>query len=121
MNKKSTLEPVEIARIAAAAAQDKKASDIAILDLRGISTFTDFFVICSADSEPQTRAIVAAIEDTLREEHGVRPFAVDGSTVSQWLVMDYMQVTVHVFHKERRDYYALEDLWSDAPRLAMQA
>ena len=88
-----------------------------VLDLREISTFTDFFVICSGTSEPHLKAIAGAIEAGLREDHGVRPAAVDGFPASQWIVLDYMQVIVHVFHQERRDFYSLEDLWSDAPRL----
>lgn len=88
-----------------------------VLDLREISTFTDFFVICSGTSEPHLKAIAGAVESGLRDEHGVRPAAVDGFPASQWIVLDYMQVIVHVFHQERRDFYSLEDLWSDAPRL----
>ncbi len=88
-----------------------------VLDLREISTFTDFFVICSGTSEPHLKAIAGSIEVGLREDHGVRPSAVDGFPTSQWIVLDYMQVIVHVFHTERRDFYSLEDLWSDAPHL----
>ena len=91
-----------------------------VLDLRGISTFTDFFVICSAASEPQLKAIAGEIEGQLKQNHRVRPTAVDGFPTSQWIVLDYMQVIVHVFHAEKRDFYSLEDLWSDAPRLAWQ-
>lgn len=88
-----------------------------VLDLREISTFTDFFVICSASSEPQLKAIAGEIEAQLKQEHGVRPAAVDGFPASQWIVLDYMQVIVHIFHAEKRDFYSLEDLWSDAPRI----
>ena len=91
-----------------------------VLDLRGISTFTDFFVICSAASEPQLKAIAGEIEGQLKQNQRVRPTAVDGFPTSQWIVLDYMQVIVHVFHAEKRDFYSLEDLWSDAPRLAWQ-
>ena len=91
-----------------------------VLDLRGISTFTDFFVVCSAASEPQLKAIAGEIEGQLKQNHRVRPTAVDGFPTSQWIVLDYMQVIVHVFHAEKRDFYSLEDLWSDAPRLAWQ-
>ena len=90
-----------------------------VLDLREISTFTDFFVICSGTSEPHLKAIAGSIEVGLREDHGVRPSAVDGFPTSQWIVLDYMQVIVHVFHHERRDFYSLEDLWSDAPHLTI--
>ena len=90
-----------------------------VLDLREISTFTDFFVICSGTSEPHLKAIAGEIETVLREDHGVRPAAIDGFPTSQWIVLDYLQVIVHVFHQEKRDFYCLEDLWSDAPRLTI--
>jgi len=88
-----------------------------VLDLREISTFTDFFVICSAGSEPQIKAIAGEIEARLKSEHGIGPVAVDGFPVSQWIVLDYLQVVVHIFHRDKRDFYSLEDLWGDAPRL----
>ena len=88
-----------------------------MLDLRGISTFTDFFVICSATSEPQLKAIAGEIETRLREEHQVRPVAIDGFPASQWIVLDYLQVVVHIFHQDKRAFYSLEDLWGDAPRV----
>ena len=88
-----------------------------MLDLRGISTFTDFFVICSASSEPQLKAIAGEIETQLKQEHGVRAVAMDGFPASQWIVLDYLQVVVHIFHREKRAFYSLEDLWGDAPRL----
>jgi ribosome-associated protein len=91
-----------------------------VLDLREISTFTDFFVICSAASEPQLKAIAGEIEVQLKQTQNVRPVAVDGFPASQWIVLDYMQVIVHIFHAEKRAFYALEDLWGDAPRLAWQ-
>jgi ribosome-associated protein len=91
-----------------------------VLDLREISTFTDFFVICSAASEPQLKAIAGEIEARLKEDHKIRAAAVDGFPASQWIVLDYMQVVVHVFHKEKRAFYSLEDLWGDAPRIAWE-
>ena len=87
------------------------------MDLRGISSFTDFFVICSGTSEPQLKAIANEIETPLREQYSLRPVAVDGFPASQWIVLDYLQVIVHVFHQAKRAFYSLEDLWSDAPRL----
>ena len=91
-----------------------------VLDLREISTFTDFFVICSAASEPQLKAIAGEIETRLKEEDQIRPAAVDGFPASQWIVLDYLQVVVHIFHSEKRAFYSLEDLWGDAPRLAWE-
>ena len=91
-----------------------------MLDLRTISTFTDFFVICSATSQPQLKAIANEIETRLREDHAIRPVAIDGFPASQWIVLDYLQVVVHVFHRDKREFYSLEDLWSDAPLLDWQ-
>jgi ribosome-associated protein len=84
------------------------------LDLRTISTFTDFFVICSATSEPQLKAIANEVETQLREDHAIRPVAIDGLPGSQWVVLDYLQVVVHIFHQDKRAFYSLEDLWGDA-------
>ena len=92
-----------------------------MLDLRGISSFTDFFVICSGTSESQLKAIANEIETRLREDHALRPVAVDGFPASQWIVLDYLQVVVHIFHQDKRSFYSLEDLWGDAPRLEWQA
>jgi ribosome-associated protein len=77
-------------------------------------------VICSAASEPQLKAIAGEIEGRLKEEHKIRAAAVDGFPASQWIVLDYLQVVVHVFHREKRAFYSLEDLWGDAPRLAWE-
>jgi ribosome-associated protein len=85
------------------------------LDLREISTFTDFFVICSATSEPQLKAIANEVETRLRKDHAIRPVTIDGFPRSQWIVLDYLQVVVHVFHRDKRAFYSLQDLWGDAP------
>ena len=85
------------------------------MDLRTISTFTDFFVICSATSEPQLKAIANEVETRLRQDHAARPVAIDGFPASQWIVLDYLQVVLHVFHRDKRAFYSLEDLWGDAP------
>ncbi len=92
-----------------------------ILDLAGISSFTDFFVICSATSEPQLKAIANEIEMRLKEDHGLRASAVDGFPASQWIVLDYLEVVIHIFHRDKRGFYSLEDLWGDAPRVAWEA
>jgi ribosome-associated protein len=109
----------QLARACAAAADDKKAEDIVILDLRGISSFTDFFVICSGTSEPQLKAIASGIREMARETRNKRPLSEDGFPASQWVVLDYGDVIIHLFHAARRAHYSLEDLWGDAPRLAL--
>jgi ribosome-associated protein len=92
-----------------------------VLDLCGISSFTDFFVICSGTSEPQLKAIAGEIETRLREDHSIRAVAIDGFPASQWIVLDYLQVVTHIFHRDKRAFYSLEDLWGDAPRMHWQA
>jgi ribosome-associated protein len=103
------------------AALDKKAEDLVILDLRGLSSFTDFFIVASGNSEPHLKAVAQGVEEKLREHHQVRPSRVDGFPTSQWVVMDYGDVLVHLFHQTKRSLYALEDLWGDAPRLPLNA
>jgi ribosome-associated protein len=89
--------------------------------LRGLSSFTDFFVVCTGASEPQLKAIVNDLEDRLKEEHKTRPLNIDGFPLSQWIVADYGSVVVHIFHKTKREIYRLEDLWNDAPRLKLKS
>jgi ribosome-associated protein len=91
-----------------------------VLDLREISTFTDYFVICSGTSEPHLKAIASEVETWLKQDHGIRATAIDGFPASHWIVLDYLQVIVHVFHHEKRAFYSLEDLWGDAPRLVWE-
>jgi len=74
-------------------------------------------VICSGGSEPQLKAIANEIETRLREDYSIRAAAIDGFPASQWIVLDYLQVVAHVFHRDKREFYSLEDLWGDAPRL----
>lgn len=98
-------------------ADDKKAEDIVILDVREVSSVTDYFVIASGTSEPHLRAIVDEIRDRLRERHELRPRAVDGTLQTAWVVLDYFDVIVHVMRQDLRDHYDLETLWGDAPRV----
>jgi ribosome-associated protein len=88
--------------------------------VRGIVSFTDIFVICSGASEPHLKAIAGEIEDRLKKDHGVRPHGVDGYPMSQWVVLDYSDVIVHIFHEQKRMFYSLEDLWGDAKRLKLE-
>jgi ribosome-associated protein len=107
----------ELARLCVKLAEDKKAENIVVLDLRGISSFTDFFVVCSGTSEPHLKAINTGIREGLREHSQISPLNSEGTVASQWLVMDYSDVLVHIFLEKKREFYALENLWSDAPRL----
>ena len=109
---------LDLARQCVWAAQEKKALDPIILDLRNISTITDYLVICSAQSEPQIKAIANGVEQALKEGAGRYPLAVDGFPTSQWIVIDYGDVMLHIFHEQKRGVYALEDLWSDAPQVS---
>lgn len=108
------LDGREFAIRCAHAVADKKAGDIVILDLRGISTFTDYFVICSGTSEPQIKALGSTVRELGREAGGRKPLNEDGFPASQWVAVDFGDVIVHVFHTDRRDFYDLESLWKDA-------
>jgi ribosome-associated protein len=98
-------------------ADNKKAEDIAILDVRELSSVTDYFVIASGTSEPHLRAIVDEISDKLRADHHLRPKAIDGTLQAAWIVLDYFDVIVHVMRADVRDRYDLETLWGDAKRI----
>ena len=98
-------------------ADNKKAEDIVILDVHELSSVTDYFVIVSGTSEPHLRAIVDEITDKLRNEHHLRPRAVDGTLHTAWIVLDYFDVIVHVMRQDVRERYDLETLWGDAPRV----
>jgi ribosome-associated protein len=113
------MEGIEKARLCAKYAGDKKAEGIVIMDARGVSPITDYFVICTASSSPHLRAVRDEIADRLHEEHRIKPLVSDGSFESQWLILHYGDVMVHVMQDEKRGYYALEDLWGDAPRVKL--
>jgi len=102
-----------LARRAAELSLEKKGEDVKILDLRGLTSITDFFVIITADSERKARAITDHIIDELKED-GERPMHVEGFDAPHWILIDYVDVVVHVFQPEERRFYDLESLWSDA-------
>src|SRR5271169_5758575 len=102
-------------------ADNKKAEDIVILDVRKLSSVTDYFVIASGTSEPHLRAILEEITDQLREGHGLRPRAVDGTTRTAWVVLDFFDVIVHVMRADVRARYDLEGLWGDAAKVKSKA
>lgn len=112
-----SLSGLDLAQKCVQIALDKKALDPVILDLQAVSSICDYMVICSAQSEPQIKAVVNEIEKTVKELYGRHPIAVDGFPTSQWVVVDYGDVMLHIFHEAKRGVYALEDLWSDAPQV----
>ena len=101
-------------------ADNRKAEDLVVLDVRKISSITDYFVIASGTSEPHLRAISEEIMDKLEAEHDLKPRAVDGSLAGGWLVMDFFDVIVHVMRADVRSHYDLEGLWGDAPRVRVR-
>ncbi len=100
---------------AAELALERKALDVVVLDLRGISTATDYFVIASGTSDVQVKAIADHVVDELKKE-SVRPSSVEGLNSGRWVLIDYIDFVVHVFHPQARDFYQLENLWGDAAR-----
>jgi len=102
-------------KISVKASRGKKAEDIVVLDLRDISSFTDFFVIMQGNSKRQNLAIYENIEQELKGEN-LKPLSVEGRKNAEWILMDYGYFIIHIFSKEAREYYFLEKLWGDAPR-----
>jgi len=102
-------------RMSVNASREKKAEDIVVLDLREISSFTDFFVIMQGNSKRQNLAIYESIEQELKGEN-IYPLSIEGRKNAEWILMDYGHFIIHIFSKEAREYYYLEKLWGDAPR-----
>ncbi len=100
-----------IARIAS----DRKAADIRVIDLRGIVGYTDFFVICSGNTERQTKAISDAVHRELKDEEGLLPRRAEGAREARWILLDYLDCVVHIFTPDAREFYRLENLWGEAP------
>jgi len=108
------VEPQEVARLAALAAEEKKGRDVVILDISGISLIADYFVIAGAGNRVQLAAIADRVEEVLAE-HGVQVLHREGHANAAWVLLDYGGVVVHVMLDEAREFYALERLWGDAP------
>ena len=102
-------------------AENRKAEDVVILDMRTVSSIADYFVIASGTSEPHLRAIADEITESLRKDHNLRPHAVDGTFQTAWLVLDYFDVIIHIMRPDIRSHYDLESLWGDAPRVKTRA
>jgi ribosome-associated protein len=111
------MDSKKLAQLCRDFADNRKAENIVILDVRDLSSVTDYFVIASGTSEPHLRAIVEEITDELRAQHELRPFRTDGSTQGAWVVLDFFDVIVHVMRQDARERYDLEGLWGDAARV----
>src|SRR5271169_3908067 len=108
------MDSKKLARLCREFADNKKAENILALDVRKLSSVTDYFVIATGTSQPHLRAIVEEINSKLRDEHDVRPVRTDGMASGSWVVLDYFDVIVHVMHTDTRKHYDLEGLWGDA-------
>ncbi len=115
----ATEEAVRVTRLAAEAANEKKGLDIVAFDVSEALAITDVFLIVSANNERLVGAIVDAIEERLIEREGLRPSRREGDRENRWVLLDYVDVVVHVQHSEERSLYTLERLWKDCPRIAL--
>ena len=115
------MESKTLALICARLADNKKAENIALLDLRSISSIADYFVIVTGSNEPHLRAIVDEITEKLRLDHNVRPFSIDGAKITPWIVLDFIDVLVHVMNDEFRELYDLENLWGDGEKIDFES
>lgn len=110
---------LELAKVAAAAADGKKAQDVTLIDLTGVSDVCDYFLICTAANAPQMDAVVEAIRERVAKNCQEKPLSEEGRARSTWVLLDYGAVVVHVFRPEARQFYRLESLWGDAPRVPL--
>jgi len=116
---KNRPSPHEIARAAAELAYDKKGEEICIIDLREFSVGCDYFVVISCKSEPHMRAVMDSISKNVRERMKEKPWHIEGTSSGRWILVDYVDVVVHIFHEDARQFYMIERLWGDAPREKM--
>jgi ribosome-associated protein len=93
---------------------EKKAEDVTVLDVRGLTTLTDYFVVCHANADVQIKAIANSVMQKVKEELGENEWRKEGLETRRWVIIDYVNVVVHVFNKQQREYYGLERMWSDA-------
>jgi len=113
------MSPEQLTQAIAGFAADKKAIDPIALDLRGVAGYTDVFLICSGNTERQVKAIHDGINEGMKKEHRVLPRRVEGTGEATWILLDYLDVVVHVFTPQTRSFYRLEQLWGDVPRLTL--
>jgi ribosome-associated protein len=113
------MEPRQLADAIVGYASDKKAIDLVELDVAGILDYADHFIICTGNTDRQTKAIADGIQEGLKKEHGMLPRRIEGLPEARWILMDYLDVVVHVFTPDARDFYRLEQLWGEAPKRAV--
>ncbi|MBA2642892.1 MAG: ribosome silencing factor [Actinobacteria bacterium] len=118
---RSLLTSLEQARHTAALCREKLATDVTILDMRGVADFTDFFVIATGRNARQTKAIYDEVAGRLKQENGLSPRSTAGVADATWIVADYLDIVLHLFTPETRGFYRLEDLWSDVPSVEVEA
>jgi ribosome-associated protein len=118
---RTNLNSLEQARRIAALAQEKLAEDVVILDMRPVCTFTDFFVIASGRNPRQTAAIWDEVHGRMKHDERLLPRTIDGTQEGSWILADYLDVVLHVFTPEAREFYKLEELWSDVPAVELDA
>jgi len=111
------IQGAALAIACAKAADEIQAENIRVWDLRGLSNLTDYMVVCAGSSMPHLRAILRDIGGLVQQQHGVKPANSEGKAETRWVVLDYIDVMVHVMHQELRDYYGLEELWADAKEI----
>ena len=112
---RETNDAMELARMCARAADDAKAENVRVYDLRGMSSLTDFMVVCTGLSVPHLRAVIRELEEAVREKAGALPTYVEDTPVALWSVVDYIDVMVHIMGQETREFYGMDTLWKDAP------
>lgn len=117
--KGAALDTRQIALLAASAAAEKKAEDIVVLDVADTLVITSYFVIATGRSDRQVRTIADEVEDAVRERAGVKPIGREGEREGRWVLLDFGEVVVHVFQPDEREFYRLEKLWGDAPRVPL--
>jgi ribosome-associated protein len=117
----SALTSIDQARRIAALASEKLAEDVVILDMRPVCVYTDFFVLATGRNPRQTKAIFDEVHSQLKQEAKLLPRAVDGAAEAEWIIADYLDVVLHVFTPDTRDFYRLEDLWGDVPAVDVEA
>ena len=117
----TTMTPQELVEAIAGYAGDAKAADVVALEVGEVLGYTDYFVICTGNTDRQTKAIHDRIYEGMKKDHGLFPRRVEGTQEAKWILMDYLDVVVHIFTPETREFYALERLWGEVPAKALTA